>query len=793
MNGICAIRRRATGTGCTAFLSVLTALVLAGRVEAQQAPPDSGTVRLFGAATDSATGSALPGVVVEVAGTRHIATTDANGRFEIAGLAPGSAIVSWRLLGYTPLTVRLTLAPPARRLDVVLHAHPVELPTITRRVERTPEEALRLVQGSTTMSATDLAQMRGQTLGETIEQLPGVAAIQYGPSIAKPMIRGLHSARIVVMNGGVRQEGQQWGIEHAPEIDSFEADEITVVRGEGAVLYGADAMGGVVLVDRPPLPTTSGARGDFQVNAFSNNRQGAASARVEAGGLPLPLIGPAGARLRLTARVAGDATTPNYHLRNTGFEELDVSGALGITRDWGSSQLLFTRFATELGVFGGAHVGNFDDLQRAMTRPPVDSDFSYDIRNPRQQVSHNLLSWKTELARTPVGAATIQYGFQYNQRQEFDNHGPLSSRSIPAFDLRLYTHTLDVRVRHPPAGPLSGTIGFSGMRQGNLSEGKAFLIPEYRLYSGGVYAVEELALGRWTVSTGVRGDYVWQRTFAYADAGLTSPNERRSWSGLAGSVGASYLIGDRWSVAGRVSRAWRAPNVSERFSQGVHHGSAQYELGDTSLTPEKKTGAELTLRHAGKRVQAELSGFWSGVDGFVYLRPGQPVFTIRGAFPGYRYAQDDATLRGIEALGTYSVGSWLSLQASASILRGTFAGSGEPLYDMPADRLSASARFSRAGRGETEYHLELGTVLVRRQDYVPDSTVYALPTAGYALANAEAGVSGLPVLGSVIDLTLAVRNLFDTRYRDYLSRYRLFVDDPGRDAVLRLRVPFGAW
>jgi iron complex outermembrane receptor protein len=793
MSGICATRRRIAGAGRAALLSVFAVLPLAIPVEAQRSAPDSGAVRLHGTVTDSATGSALAGVVVEVEGVPSSATTDATGRFELAGVRPGPTVVSWRLLGYTPLTVRLTLAPPARRLDVVLHAHPVELPTITRRAERTAEEALRLVQGSTRMSAEDLAQMRGQTLGETIEQLPGVAAIQYGPSIAKPVIRGLHSARIVVMNDGVRQEGQQWGIEHAPEIDSFEADEITVVRGEGAVLYGADAMGGVVLVERPPVPTTPGARGELQVNAFSNNRQGAASARIEGAGFRLPLIGPAGARLRVTGRMAGDATTPEYNLRNTGFEELDLSATLGISRDWGSSQLLFSRFDTKLGVFSGAHVGNFDDLQRAMSRPPVQSDFSYDIRNPRQEVSHNLLSWKTELANTPLGAATIHYGFQYNQRQEFDNHGPLSSRSIPAFDLRLYTHTLDLRFRHRPLGPLSGTFGVSGMRQGNISEGKAFLIPQYRLYSGGLYGVEELSLGRWTVSAGLRGDYVWQRTFAYSDAGLVSPNERRSWTGVAGSAGASYLIGGKWSVAGRVSRAWRAPNVSERFSQGVHHGSAQYELGDTSLTPEAKTGAELTLRHAGRRAQAEVTAFRSWVDGFIYLRPGPPVFTIRGAFPGYRYAQDDAVLQGIEALATYAATPWLSLQASGSLLRGDFADSGEPLYDMPADRLTASARFIRGGGGDPEYHLELGTVLVRRQDQLPDSTVYALPTAGYALANVEAGVTRLPVLGTELDLTLTVRNLFDTRYRDYLSRYRLFVDDPGRDAVFRLRVPFGAW
>jgi iron complex outermembrane receptor protein len=696
------------------------------------------------------------------------------------------------MIGYGPASRSVDLTFGDGHLDIALAALAVELPPISVTAQQSIETELRALQSTTTIAAGELAAVRGQTLGETIKQLPGVTVIQYGPGVAKPVIRGLHSQRVVVLNNGVRQEGQQWGTEHAPEIDSFEADEITIVRGPGTVLYGSDALGGVVRVERVAVPDSGPLRGDVSLNAFSNNRQGAASLRVEGGGLRLPLLGQAGFRLRLTGRKAGDAHAPAYNLRNTGFNELNGSATLGIRRGWGSSELLLARFGTQLGVYQGAHVGNFDDLQRAMQRTPADTDFSYDIAGPYQRVTHNLVAWRTKVDVT-AGTLDLNYGFQYNQRREYDNHGPLRNRDIPAFDLRLTTNTLDARLLHRPLGRLTGTIGVSGMAQWNYSAGKAFLIPEYRLWSGAVYAQEELALDRWTLTAGARYDRIWQHTLEYGDAGIVSPDERRAWDGVAGSLGASYLIGHHWSLAARVARAWRAPSINERFAQGVHHGTAQYELGDTALATERKLSGELTLRHLGNAVDVELTGYYSRVGGFIFLRPTAPVLTIRGAFPGYRYAQTDASLRGLELTTTWRPAGWLSLQAAGNLVRGTDRTDGTPLHDMPADRVTLSARMTPGSGGGALYHFEASTVLVREQDRVPTATIYNLPTDGYTLVNLELGASQLDLLGAPVDATLAVRNLFNRRYRDYLSRYRLFVDDPGRDIVLRLRIPFGRW
>jgi iron complex outermembrane receptor protein len=339
---------------------------------------------------------------------------------------------------------------------------------------------------------------------------------------------------------------------------------------------------------------------------------------------------------------------------------------------------------------------------------------------------------------------------------------------------------------------MTGTVGASGMYQWNLTEGKGFLIPAYQLGMGAVFGQEELTFNRWTVSAGARVDHIWQHTEEYDDAGIASPETSRAWTSVAASAGASYLLGQDWSLSGRLARGWRAPNVNERFAQGVHHGSAQYERGDSTIGAETKVGPELTLRHGGARVQFEFTAWQSWIDGFIYLRPIPPVQTIRGAFPAFQYTQTDAIMRGLELLTSWSATRHVSLVAAGSLVRGTNQANGDPLFDLPADRLTLSARYTGdARRTLHQWHVEVGALLVRQQDQVPPNTIYSLPTDGYALLNLEAGATEVHLGGLAFDAVLSVRNALNTRYRDYLSRYRLFVDDPGRDVVLRITLPFG--
>ena len=708
----------------------------------------------------------------------------------IVGSLPATVTILVRHIGYAPVTRRLDLSRGAATVDIVLAARATSLQDVTVTAESIP--FLRAQQATSTMSAEEVKQDRGQTLGETIKELPGVSIIQYGPSIAKPVVRGLHSQRIATVNAGVPQEGQQWGGEHAPEIDAFAANEIEVIRGPGTILFGSGAIGGVVRVMPRPLPREGAVGGEISTNAFANNRQGAGSLMLEGANLVLPGIGPLSWRAQLSARRAGDAKTPSYYLPNTGFKEIDYNVALGLTRSWGSSELQYSHFGTDLGLYVGAHVGNLDDLNRAMQSPFTSSTFDYAIARPNQLVRHDLISWNTTIGAADGPRLEVVYGFQDNLRREYDSHG-FAIGSRPAFALELFTHSLDVHYHHPQIGPFSGVIGVSGMRQGNLSPGRSFLIPQYRLYSGGIFGLEELRLSRLTMTAGLRFDDRWQHAYQYGAPVVVSPDDVTSYTGTSGSLGASYKLTDTWSLAGTFARAWRPPNVNERFSQGVHHGTAQYEIGDPSLVDERSLNTDVTLRHLGARTRLEVSAYQNLIDGYIFLRPREPVSTIRGAYPAYNYSHTDARLRGAEITAQVEPARWLSLYANGNSVRGTDRPTGDPLYDMPADRLTASARFFATSSAHfTSPYLEIGTTLVRRQDRVPPVTVYKLPTAGYDLLNVELGATAITVGRTRVEPSFAVRNVLNTRYRDYLSRYRLFVDEPGRDIVFRLTLPFGA-
>ena len=781
-------RRRTALVRRTAMLLCLP--VIAAAQAAASGTAVSGTRRIHGELRDSASRSALRGAEVLITGpVIRRGRTDAAGHFEFAQLPPAPYVMRVRLIGFAPLerTVDITTGDATVRLT--LRETTISLDSVTVSAQALADPLSR-VAATSTVDAAELAATRGQTLGETIKFLPGVSVVQFGPSIAKPVIRGLNSQRVLVMNAGLRQEDQQWGTEHAPNIDSFDADKVTVVRGAATVLYGPDAIGGVVRVEHDPVPDGGHLQGDVALNGFTNSRQGAMSIALAGGGLHLPLIGRTGYRVRLSSRVAGNAAAPDYALTNTGFRELNGSVTFGVHRGWGTSEVLLSHFGTELGVLRQAHVGNFDDLQRALSGAPPDSSFSYAIDRPNQRVQHTTLRVRTVFALERAGELEVTYGSQANHRREYDNHGPLRVRGIAAFNLKLFTNSVDVRWNHGLQRGFVGTIGASGMLQGNQTLGKAFLIPGFDLTQGAVYAQESYALGRMTLSAGARTDIFSQTTLPYSDAGIRSEAGTRRWTGFSGSLGSELRISDALTTSVRVARAWRPPTVNERYAQGVHHGTAQYELGRASLAPERSAGIEGTVRYSTPAATMELAAYSNRISGFIYLQPRAPVLTIRGAFPGYEYNQTNARLNGVELSAMLAPQSWLRLQGTVNAVRGTDRVNGGPLFDMPADRATLQARVVGVRPRLGNWYVGVGTVLVRQQDGVPEGTVYQLPTDGYALASTDVGSANITVAGRRIDVALSATNLLNTRYRDYLSRYRLFVNDAGRDVVLRLRLPF---
>ncbi len=767
------------------FISIIVIQLssLNSTVSAQQG------LTLSGAVLDSLSRQPLVGATIFVEELETGVAADEHGLYQINLPGPGTYTFLVRYLNHLPLEEKLQIQSD-RIHDFILTEKEYSLEDVV--VEAFRDTLTSSSLSSSIISHEELERSRGQVLADVLRDVPGVTTLNTGPTISKPVIRGLHSQRLILLNNGIQQEGQQWGGEHAPEIDPFMPDRVEVVRGAAGVEYGIGAIGGIIKVENDQIAKSRLLTGEYNFNGFTNNLQAASSLRLEGG---IPKLGNLGWRTQISYRKAGDSRTPTDVIRNSGFEELDYSAQLNYEKGRTTHDLMYSFFGTTLGIYTGAHIGNTSDLMRVIERgtPLLDYDFSYDIKPPKQRVEHQMFSYSLKHNFDRSGILEFQYGYQQNDRQEFDAHGPAGGgpSGKPAYDLTLFTHSLDLKFRHQPKNGFFGTIGFNGMRQGNVRSGSGFLIPNFRSYNGGIYAIEKWTNQLWTLEAGLRYDYHWRRVFLLENRVVQS--EDFNFQNLTFVGGVIYKFNEEWSLSSNFGSAWRPPGVNEQYSDGVHHGTAQYELGDPDLGVERSYNIDITLRNAGPRSYLQLSVYNNFIDEFIYLQPGtEPVLTIRGSFPLFRYRSTDTIMRGFDAVYEYQLTSGIRLGTSLSLIRATNLDDDVPLIFMPADRASASVHFDLEDMGLFNgNYLEFSGNYVAEQTRFPEGIDYTDPPEAYFLANIQLGTR----LGSSRNapkLSLSLNNALNTTYREYLSRFRYFIDEPGRNLLMRLSVPFGS-
>jgi iron complex outermembrane receptor protein len=765
--------------------AIVIAVFCANSSFADGGPPAQVTLRISGLVIDSATRESIIGASVVLEPLSIGRRIGRDGRFEFAGVRAGQYALHVRALGYNEQHIELDLRGDVQ-LTITLSVKPISGEEIIVR----PQIPVTPHGVTNKMSEEDLDRERGQTLGETLEHISGVTTLQTGASISKPVIRGLHSQRITVLNAGVAQEGQQWGAEHGPEIDPFAPTNIEVVKGASSVEYGAGAIGGVIRVVPRELPTDSAFRGSISLNAFGNNLQGAGSAMLEG---TLPGVSGFGWRGQISSRIAGDSRTPDYVLGNTAFKELNGSIALGYAAENYGFETFLSHFGSEIGIFKGSHIGSKVDLERviAQGRPTAAYEFGYEIDAPKQTVDHELMSLGGHIDLQSLGKLEAHYGLQHNDRSEYESHRDPSKPDRRSMRLKLLTHSFDIKLQHEPLGNMTGSFGINGLRQGNVGDGYDLLIPNYLTYAGGVFALEQLGIGKdLTLKLGVRFDHNAMNVYALP-AKDVERNEH-TYSSASGAFGAIYDLGRNWSVNANLATAWRPPSINELYSNGVHHGSAQYERGDNTLTSERSINTELTLRLQTPQIGLEIAGFVNNFDGFINLVPQpEPVVTVSGAYPSFRYQQSDARFLGGELTLNYQLSEELSTRLTASVVRGEDVMRDEPLFGIPVDRAELEIEYLLPDwlDGFQSSSIALNTLAVARQGHTPPGD-YAPAPNGYVLLNASMSTHAV-LIGQQINVFLEAHNILNKRYRDYLSRYRYFSDDPGRNFILRISLPFG--
>jgi iron complex outermembrane receptor protein len=709
---------------------------------------------------------------------------NADGYYRFDNLCPGKYTLVCTHVGYFTQEIMVELTENTA-LDFYLKENEVELHGFTLEEH---DDKIEQTQSSYTMEGVHLDKNRGATLGETMKRITGVFTLNTGNSIAKPILHGMHSKRLLILNNGVRQEGQQWGQEHGPEIDQFVAKKITVIKGSGSVRYGSDAIAGVILVEPAAIIAPAGIRGELYINGNTNGWGGGTSLMLEGSFKKLTSLS---WRLQGSFKKSGDITTPGYGMANTGVEEYNFSGGLGYYKEKAGVELFFSMFHTKLGIFSASHFGNLTDLNNALQAPQplIMRDFSYDIGRPYQDITHYLAKAKAYFKTGRKSKLEMTFAYQENRRDEFDSHKILGeSIEKPALSFVLQTLTGEVHWEHSFHKKLKGAMGVSGLYQTNRWDG-FFFIPNFRNINGGIYWFENLKLGKWDLEAGLRYDMNHIQAFMYVNNVYQSPVFL--YHNLSANVGAMYHHNDHFTGRINYGLAWRPPHVSELFSNGLHHGSASYEVGDATLLPEKSNNINVSFAIQYPRFKMEFTGFYYYIQDYIYLKPTlEPVLTIRGAFPGFKYTAADVDIKGFDVDMDIYITPRLLLNSKTSLLWAWNYSQDDYLIQMPPFRFDHELSYQfKDTRTMKNMYLSASALAVTQQTMVPQNSDYLAPPAAYCLLGLNAGVDFIIKQTQTIAIGISITNVLDNPYRDYLNRFRYFSNDMGRNVVVKIRIP----
>jgi iron complex outermembrane recepter protein len=717
---------------------------------------------------------------------RSGAISDQNGNFIIRELCPGTYTIKVQFLGHKEIlqTIQLsgnTINQTFRLTEESLALEGVEV--------HGHKEAVLTTTAVTSLSGEKLLMARGESLGESLKRVAGVTTFSTGSTIAKPVIHGLHSNRIMILNNGVRLEGQQWGAEHAPEIDPFLADQITVIKGAETVRFGPEAMGGVILVNPPALPTSKKHETDIHILGGSNGRMGNISASHTGGSEKIKGLG---YRVQGSAKRAGFVRSPRYYQANTGMSEYNFSSSIGYSSKKLGAEGYYSFFNTEIGILRDAHTGNLSDLNEIIQNgePFLKPEFSYQISNPKQVVSHHLAKLKAHYHLNPAWKLNLQYGFQTNNRQEYDRRrGDLDAK--PSLDLQLFTNTLDLFLDHQVKNNWSGSFGVNLIQQANSNipgTGVTPLIPNYDMLNGGIYIMEKYLKGPWEIEAGARYDYRTVKAARYIGQELQESD--LDYQNFSAFIGGLYQLSPYVSLSTNLGSAWRPPNVNELFSQGLHHGAAAVEIGNADLNSEKSFKWVNELEFENDKMLIELTGYVNRINEYIYLNPsGETFVSLRGTFNVYEYLQADALFYGLDFSGSYSFSERFSTYLKGSLIRAKNTEENNYFPFIPSDRMDWGISYS-FGKKENENsdQITLSNQLVARQFREPDFDLAPAPL-GYSLLNFSYQKK-LKLAENQFNIGLQVNNLLNSEYKEYMNRFRYFTADMGRNIMLKLNYKF---
>ena len=745
---------------------------------------------LRGRVLDDSTLAPVEDVSVAIMQTQTGAITDSNGRFRFFGLCKGQYAVALTLVGSQSSTITINLSKDTL-LALLLHRQGFQLEAVEVVSER-PENVTPIATiAQSSITGVELLQTRGESLGESLKEIAGLNSLQMGPTISKPVINGLYGTRVLILNNGVRQEGQQWGTDHAPEVDPFIASQLSVIKGAASIRYGADAIAGVILMEPASLPDKPGIGANITLVAGTNGQLGGISGYLE-GALGKKLSGWSW-RAQGTIKRAGNFSTPHYYMWNTGFFEDDFSAAIQYRnkkKNFGLD-IYYSEYNTRLGIFAGSDAHTKEDLLADFSRPvPITPlTFTYKIGLSYDLVHHDLLKASTFYRFRNSAKLEVVYSQQWDTRKEYDIDESIEALKLnnPEVGFNIITNSIDVLYHHCIGSHINGIVGLNSATQGNVYEGLTALIPNFRNYSGGIFWMEQYTQNKFTLEAGIRDDYLWERAFILDPNTAIESRPIHSYDNISFTAGVSYRPVNQLTLNLNVGSAFRPPDISELYINGIHLSDAAYDRGDTSLKSERSYNTTASVVFANRWVKTTVEAYFNYINNYIYDEPtGTGYQLIAGYFPLFQYTQANSYLTGTNVDATFSIWKGLSLETKVAIIRGYNLSQKDYLPLVPANRWSNIAKYEfKHLKKLADLYFTFSDMWVMKQNHYLPGSDWVPPPNAYVLLNAGAGCS-FPIGKQKMDVNLTIYNLTDAVYRDYLDQFRYFTDGLGINAMLRV-------
>jgi iron complex outermembrane receptor protein len=762
-----------------------------------------------GKITDAKTGAPVEAASIYLTDIKSGTASDASGRFIIKNIPPGKHLVEISHIGYNSIIESIDMNADISK-DFALTESVIESNAVVVTGVTGATQLKKVPFAVSVMRKEDFFRNTSSNIIESLTKIGGVSTLATGPAISKPVIRGLSYNRVLTINDGVRQEGQQWGDEHGIEVDEASVSKIELLKGPASIIYGSDAMAGVVnIITNVPVQLNT-IKANLSSNYQTNNKLSTLNLNI--GGNRNGFNW----NIYTSNKAAGDYRNKyDGRVFNSKFTENNIGGYVGYNGNWGFSHLLVSNFNLKAGLTEGERdsAGYFiKHLAGGITARASNEDFRTSTPLiPYQHIRHFKIATDNNI-KMGKNYLTFNLGYQQNQREEFGNPDDLNERAL-FFNLQTFTYTGQFHFAEKKNWKTS--IGVNGMQQRNTNKGIEQLIPDYRLFDFGMYAFTQKIVNKLTISGGVRFDNRNVNADNLLDGSTVKGNGfKKSFSNVSGSIGLAAQVTKAVNLKFNIARGFRAPSIPELASNGAHEGTIRYEYGNKDLKSETSVQVDAGFEYSAEHISFGLSAFYNSFDNFIFYRKlqaaagGDSLINLNGVdLTAFKFDQTRAVLTGLEATVDFHPHplDWLHILNTFSVVSGQLRSPIEGnkyLPFIPATKLVTEFKgsFNKLSKNLHNFYVkfEVDNTFDKKNVFTVYNTETRSP--GYTLLNAGIGADIVNKKNQTLfSLGFSAINIADVAYQNHLSRLKYAeenlatgrngVFNMGRNFSIKLNVP----